>query len=164
MWTITAQHEGNRAALNISAQHGFLCAFKWGYFSNFAFGLYESIFEYIIRTLIVLLRNFLQQNWLKSRKRISSHGWRQDFISYQRVVNRFYLLKVFESQYHLPRPRSVENVTLTFAKEELMQYLRSVTLGPLHFHRHWDWHCTKWSIHVLCHKNLKLHKSHVRST
>lgn len=81
MWTITAQHEGNRAALNISAQHGFLCAFKWGYFSNFAFGLYESIFEYIIRTLIILLQNFLQQNWLKSRKRISSHGWRQDFIS-----------------------------------------------------------------------------------
>lgn len=81
MWTITAQHEGTHAALNISAQHGFLCAFKWGYFSNFASGWYESIFEYIIHTVIVLLRDFIQQNWLKSHKRISSYGWRQDFIS-----------------------------------------------------------------------------------
>lgn len=81
MWTITAQHKENRAALNISAQHGFLCTFKWGYISNFEFGRYESIFEYIRCTLIVPLLGFLQQNSLKSLKRISSYGWRQEFIS-----------------------------------------------------------------------------------
>lgn len=149
MWTITAQHEGNRAALNISAQHGFLCAFKWGYFSNFTFGLYESIFEYIIRTLIVLLQNFLQQNWLKSRKRISSHGWRQDFISvlWTGFTPQGIWVSVSPAKTQIRRERNLD----ICEKEELMQYLRSVTLGPLHFHRHWDWHCTKWSIHVLCH-------------
>ncbi len=157
MWTITAQHKGNRA-LNISAQHGFLCAFKWGYFSNLAFGWYESIFEYITCTLIVLLRDFLQQNWLKSHKQIRSYGWRQDFTSvlWTGFTPQGIWVSVSPAKTQIRQERNLDISNI---------YLWSVTLGPLHFYRHWYWHCTKLSIlNVLCHKNLKLHKSLVRST